>query len=167
MGGIVARHMASLPLATGKANTIVAHLRLHRGCTRMQVSGDIFVLGDGDCGQLGRGEDATEALRPAPSPVSDKKVLSRCHHPSSGLSLVNHYTAAQEAGTFGGVAGQACSFVCAQVTQVAGGGMHSVALTVDGEVWTTGVNDEGALGRETGARFCCTSSSCQGTGACG
>jgi alpha-tubulin suppressor-like RCC1 family protein len=28
--------------------------------------------------------------------------------------------------------------------------MHSVALTPEGEVWTTGVNDEGALGRETG-----------------
>ena len=37
-----------------------------------------------------------------------------------------------------------------QVTQVAPGGMHSVALTPDGEVYTTGVNDEGALGRESG-----------------
>ena len=34
--------------------------------------------------------------------------------------------------------------------QVAAGGMHSVALTADGEVFTCGVNDEGALGRETG-----------------
>ena len=33
--------------------------------------------------------------------------------------------------------------------------MHSVALTVDGEVWTTGVNDEGALGRETGLDLKC------------
>ena len=40
----------------------------------MQVSGDIFVIGDGDCGQLGRGEDVAEALRPAPSPIPDKKV---------------------------------------------------------------------------------------------
>jgi alpha-tubulin suppressor-like RCC1 family protein len=38
----------------------------------------------------------------------------------------------------------------AQVTQVAAGGMHSVALTPEGELWTTGVNDEGALGRHTG-----------------
>ena len=37
-----------------------------------------------------------------------------------------------------------------QVRQVAAGGMHSVALTDDGQIWTTGVNDEGALGRETG-----------------
>ena len=31
--------------------------------------------------------------------------------------------------------------------------MHSVALTPEGEVWTTGVNDEGALGRETGTHI--------------
>ena len=32
---------------------------------------------------------------------------------------------------------------------MAAGGMHSVALTAEGEVYTCGVNDEGALGRET------------------
>jgi len=37
------------------------------------------------------------------------------------------------------------------VVQVAAGGMHSAALTAGGEVFTTGVNDEGALGRRTGA----------------
>ena len=35
---------------------------------------------------------------------------------------------------------------------MAAGGMHSVALSAEGEVYTTGVNDEGALGRETGKR---------------
>lgn len=29
--------------------------------------------------------------------------------------------------------------------------MHTVALTEDGQVFSWGVNDEGALGRETGA----------------
>ncbi|EFJ50871.1 hypothetical protein VOLCADRAFT_57885, partial [Volvox carteri f. nagariensis] len=33
--------------------------------------------------------------------------------------------------------------------QVACGGMHTVGLTVDGDVYTWGVNDEGALGRKT------------------
>mmetsp|Transcript_34102 Transcript_34102/g.85402 ORF Transcript_34102/g.85402 Transcript_34102/m.85402 type:complete len:469 (-) Transcript_34102:211-1617(-) len=36
-----------------------------------------------------------------------------------------------------------------KVLQVAAGGMHSVALDEDGCVWSWGVNDEGALGRET------------------
>lgn len=39
----------------------------------------------------------------------------------------------------------------AQVKQVAAGGMHSVALKANGEVFTAGVNDEAALGRKTGA----------------
>lgn len=36
-----------------------------------------------------------------------------------------------------------------QVVQVAAGGMHGAAITADGGVWTWGVNDEGALGRQT------------------
>ncbi|KAJ1480873.1 regulator of chromosome condensation 1/beta-lactamase-inhibitor protein II [Baffinella frigidus] len=35
-----------------------------------------------------------------------------------------------------------------RVTQIVCGGMHSLALTEDGKVWSWGVNDEGALGRE-------------------
>jgi regulator of chromosome condensation len=114
------------------------------------VSGDIFVVGDGDCGQLGKGEDVAEALRPAPSPIDDDKkarpgrdLALQCVVPAAaGVQRVAEQRALQE-----GCAG--C--LVAQVTQVAAGGMHSVALTSDGEVWTTGVNDEGALGRETGA----------------
>jgi alpha-tubulin suppressor-like RCC1 family protein len=37
-----------------------------------------------------------------------------------------------------------------QILQVACGGMHTVVLTTDGQIYTWGVNDEGALGRETG-----------------
>ena len=37
-----------------------------------------------------------------------------------------------------------------QVIQIVAGGMHSVAVSQDGEVFTTGVNDEAALGRKTG-----------------
>ena len=35
------------------------------------------------------------------------------------------------------------------VTQIAVGGMHCVALTHDNQIYTWGVNDDGALGRET------------------
>ena len=36
-----------------------------------------------------------------------------------------------------------------QVRQVATGGMHTVAVMDNGSVFTWGVNDEGALGRQT------------------
>ena len=42
------------------------------GC--MQVPGEIYVLGEGADGQLGKGEDVQDALRPAPSPISGKQV---------------------------------------------------------------------------------------------
>lgn len=37
----------------------------------------------------------------------------------------------------------------AQVRQVCAGGMHSLALLEDGTLYSWGVNDEGALGRQT------------------
>lgn len=43
--------------------------------------------------------------------------------------------------------------------EVACGGMHTVALSSQGEVWTWGVNDEGALGRKTGV-VCRSSCAC-------
>ena len=39
-----------------------------------QVAGEVFVFGDGDCGQLGLGEEVTERLRPFPVSVAGKKV---------------------------------------------------------------------------------------------
>lgn len=37
----------------------------------------------------------------------------------------------------------------AKVVEISAGGMHSLYLTADGEVWSFGCNDEGALGRDT------------------
>lgn len=42
-----------------------------------QVPAQLFVFGDGDCGQLGLGEDVTERLRPFPVDVDGKKVEQR------------------------------------------------------------------------------------------
>lgn len=39
-----------------------------------QIPGQLFVLGDGDCGQLGLGEDVTERLRPFPVDVDGQKA---------------------------------------------------------------------------------------------
>ncbi|XP_031637504.1 regulator of chromosome condensation-like isoform X2 [Contarinia nasturtii] len=38
-----------------------------------------------------------------------------------------------------------------KVVDISAGGMHSLYLTVNGEVWSFGCNDEGALGRDTTA----------------
>lgn len=42
--------------------------------TIVQIPGEVFVFGDGDCGQLGLGEDVTERLRPFPVDIDGKKV---------------------------------------------------------------------------------------------
>ena len=70
-------------------------------------AGDVYVVGSGDFGQLGLGEEAVEKARPV------------------------------KVDAFGGstVRGLAC------------GGMHTLAVTADGSVYSWGVNDEGALGR--------------------
>jgi hypothetical protein len=44
----------------------------------LQVAGEVFVFGDGDCGQLGLGEEVTERLRPFPVSVAGKKVSLGC-----------------------------------------------------------------------------------------
>jgi alpha-tubulin suppressor-like RCC1 family protein len=36
------------------------------------------------------------------------------------------------------------------ICKIACGGLHNAAVTVDGELYTWGANDEGALGRATG-----------------
>ncbi|XP_035675176.1 regulator of chromosome condensation-like isoform X1 [Branchiostoma floridae] len=71
------------------------------------VEGVVLVLGQGDTGQLGLGQDVMERKKPGLVAIQDK------------------------------------------VIDVCAGGMHTVVLTVKGEVWSWGCNDEGALGRDT------------------
>jgi regulator of chromosome condensation len=78
---------------------------------------DIFIFGDGGCGELGlgsktfNGQTPTEAIRPRR----------------------NHLLSPETIG----------------VVQFACGGMHTVVLTKDNKILTWGVNDLGALGRDT------------------
>ena len=58
------------------------HYRRHRvfsfklSCVKqLQVKGSLFVFGDGDCGQLGLGEDITEKLRPFPLDIEGKALV--------------------------------------------------------------------------------------------
>jgi regulator of chromosome condensation len=84
------------------------------------------VFGTGDCGQFGRGEDVSEASRPIPS-----QLPSDAAAPAAGANAA------------------AAGALKRRALQVAPGGMHTLALADDGTVWSTGVNDEGALGRPT------------------
>jgi len=90
---------------TGAKKRRVRELRLNGDET-----GDVMIVGNGDCGQLGLGDgddDTRDSLVP----------------------LVVASLSAQ------GIVSIAC------------GGMHTVAVTVDGKLWTWGNNDDEALGR--------------------
>ncbi|KAL3319269.1 Regulator of chromosome condensation [Cichlidogyrus casuarinus] len=81
-------------------------------------TGIVLVLGTGDTGQLGLGPEIQERTRPA-------KFNATSIH-AAGLNE-----------------NQVESFV-----QVVAGGMHTLALTLSGDLYSFGCNDEGALGRE-------------------
>ena len=144
----------------------------------LQVPGEVFVFGDGDCGQLGLGEEVTERLRPFPLSLDGKKVgagsvdrrwsgqeavlcpgqqdgRGRATRPSP-LRAVPH-TALHPCGQVGAArSAPVCELppslgvMHVQALQISCGGMHTVALTEDHHIFSWGVNDEGALGRETG-----------------
>ncbi|KAL3910132.1 MAG: hypothetical protein SGPRY_009172 [Prymnesium sp.] len=69
---------------------------------------EVFIVGSGECGQLGHGEDALEFSRPT----------------------------------------RFLFFSGKHITHIACGGMHTVAVSESGKVWTWGCNDDYALGRE-------------------
>jgi regulator of chromosome condensation len=78
---------------------------------------DIYVCGDGECGELGLGPKPIEGKKPTHVTLFRRNKLL-------------------DAATVG-------------VIQVAAGGMHCVSLTHDQKLVTWGVNDNGALGRDT------------------
>ncbi|TVY43224.1 Protein pim1 [Lachnellula subtilissima] len=78
---------------------------------------DIYVCGDGECGELGLGAKPIEGKKP-----------THVKRPRRNRLL--------DATTVG-------------IVQVAAGGMHCVSLTHDQKIVTWGVNDNGALGRDT------------------
>ncbi|CAG7849420.1 Guanine nucleotide exchange factor SRM1 AltName: Full=Pheromone response pathway component SRM1; AltName: Full=Pre-mRNA-processing protein 20; AltName: Full=Regulator of chromosome condensation; AltName: Full=Suppressor of receptor mutations 1; AltName: Full=mRNA transport protein 1 [Serendipita indica DSM 11827] len=81
----------------------------------------LFVFGNGDFGQLGLGPDETTEL-------TKPKLHAWCAE-------------AIEEGRFGEPG--------AGIEAVAAGGMHSLMLDEQGKVWSWGVNDDSALGRQT------------------
>lgn len=88
-------------------------------------------------GLLGAGVQAVGRLEPGPALTVARRRICRCRLTST------HLTERPRLG----------HSACLQVLQIACGGMHTVALTEDGQIFSWGVNDEGALGRETGAQL--------------
>ncbi|KAJ2372329.1 hypothetical protein GGI05_007652, partial [Coemansia sp. RSA 2603] len=80
---------------------------MHAPAQRAETPGTVFVFGNGDCGQLGLGEDMIERKKPYPM-----AALGGEH-----------------------------------VVAVACGGLHTMALTAAGRLWSWGCNDQRALGR--------------------
>ncbi len=74
-------------------------------------SGKVLVVGNGDCGQLGLGEEDDDVRDAVKAPVPLRSLDSM------------------------------------RVCQLACGGLHTGALTLDGRVWTWGCNDDEVLGR--------------------
>ncbi|KAJ3120336.1 Regulator of chromosome condensation [Nowakowskiella sp. JEL0407] len=78
--------------------------------SRYTITGEVFIMGSGECEQLGLGDDIFEAPKPTKIPF----------------------------------------FASIQIVQVFAGGMHSIALSNTGKLYSWGCNDQFALGR-TGA----------------
>lgn len=147
-------HCCRLPPPGRQGSCRLCHDLAHRGmaivCTpALQVPGRLFLFGDGDCGQLGMGEEVTERLRPFPLDMAGGKKVrrwtTRREHLFCACPCIQLHLACT-----GGFDDRV--FLTLQVLQVACGGMHTVALTADSRIFSWGVNDEGALGRETGAQ---------------
>eukprot|EP00884_Botryococcus_braunii_P000004 jgi/Botrbrau1/10003/Bobra.0012s0092.1 len=110
----------------------------------------------------GEGKE-NDAPRPKKRVKVEKEVpaLERIFHPSHGkVKGFVYVTGTGDCGQFGmgediieALRPKQSPVLDALVVQVAAGGMHSVALGADGAVYTTGVNDEGALGRKTGGEL--------------
>ena len=79
-----AKSVACLTGALGRQTACAIGLRNIERCAQLciQVPGKVWLFGDGDCGQLGFGEDITERLRPAPLMIDDKKVCRRVSCPA-------------------------------------------------------------------------------------
>ncbi|KAI8063477.1 regulator of chromosome condensation 1/beta-lactamase-inhibitor protein II [Gongronella butleri] len=72
-------------------------------------TGTVFVIGNGDIGQLGLGEDMLNRKRPMPLRALDDK----------------------------------------EIVDIVSGGLHTLALTSNGKLYSWGCNDQRALGRDT------------------
>ncbi|KAJ2721707.1 hypothetical protein GGI07_003763 [Coemansia sp. Benny D115] len=101
VGPEVPKHLEPRPFIKARVAPV------HPLAKRATASGTVYVFGNGDCGQLGLGEDMVERKKPFPVTVLDAQ----------------------------------------NVVDIVSGGLHTMALTSAGKLWSWGCNDQKALGR--------------------
>ena len=169
---------AGRPVKRAKA-AAVGEIGIVNACPSQ--SGYCYVIGTGDCGQLGLGEDVTEKLRPGvvPLPDADQVCSAQLHAPQgtsdpaqgpSGmkklvhrgffclwiimslvahlLPMLMHEGIAPPKGTLAPLT-KLCKRNM-QALSIAAGGMHTLCLATNNNLYSWGVNDEAALGRNAG-----------------
>jgi len=109
--------------------------------------GSLLVWGDNQHGQLGDGTQ-TDRLTPAPLSADDLQLAFGRHH---SLGIEGDQTLRASGADFRGQLGEISPLQ--QLTSVAAGVDFSVALTVNGEVYTWGGNHWGQLGRPSPEPF--------------
>lgn len=135
-----------------------------------QTPGEVFVFGDGDCGQLGLGEDVTERLRPFPVSVDGRGVIQVACGGMHTVALtedrrvytwgvndegaLGRHTAGElweKSGLGGGEPGDpytpgqvALPAAAGPAVQISAGDSHTCALTESGAVWAWGTYRDGS-----------------------
>ena len=75
--------------------------------------------------------------------------VSPCFHANASMPLLRHTHTHAHTHTHMRNTNTQVEIPGVKFAEVVCGGMHTVALSTSGDVWSWGVNDEGALGRKT------------------
>ncbi len=142
---------------------------------QLQVKGSLFVFGDGDCGQLGLGEDITEKLRPFPLDIEGKALVQVACGGMHTVALASDGTVyswgVNDEGALGRptadkiwdeseessmytergdpyVPGKVLLPDHVDVVQLSAGDSHTCALMADGSIWSWGTfrDSSGVMG---------------------
>ncbi|KAJ1927346.1 hypothetical protein IWQ60_003016 [Tieghemiomyces parasiticus] len=102
------KRSAAASASGGEKGHSTHKVRIHTKPVRPTAAGTVLVFGNGDCGQLGLGDDIMSRKKPYPvAPLNDESIVD-----------------------------------------IAAGGLHNMAITADGRLFSWGCNDQHALGRE-------------------